>query len=150
MLFILDRNLNVVETLSNVGDLSKIIPYYDDVYTQDLPTGAETFEFTTAANTRKAQHLNVGNYIAFKDDKDYKLFNIISIDETHDQNFEKTVYCEMAGIELINTVVRPMEVNNCNLRKLMETILELTDWQIGKMDASFTEIIDFKISQELP
>ena len=53
-LFILDKNFNVLGTLSNTGDFSKIIPYYEDLYTQDLTTGAEVFEFTTSSYSRNS------------------------------------------------------------------------------------------------
>lgn len=147
MLFVLDKNFNVMETLSNVGDFSKIVPYFEDVHTQDLATGAETFQFSTSANSPKSQHLTIGNYVAFKSGKHFKLFNIISIEETHDEDFDKLVYCEMAGIELINQVVRPMEVTGANIKKFMDAILQQTDWQIGIIDASFTDIHDFEFKE---
>lgn len=148
MLFILNKKLDVVEILSNKGDYSKITPYFDDLYKQDLHSGAETFNFSTFADSKKAQHLTIGNYICFKDDDgEYKLFNIINIEETHDDYFIKEVYCEMAGIELINSIVRPMKINSANLRKYASSILEGTDWQVGIVDMSFTELMDFETTE---
>ena len=146
-LFILDKNFNVLGTLSNNGDFSKIIPYYEDLYTQDLVTGAETFEFTTSSYSKNSQYLTVGNYVAFKYNSEYKLFNIVSIEENHEETLEKTVYCEMAGIELINQVVRPMKVVNNSVKKFLESILFQTDWQLGKIDAGFTQVMDFEITE---
>ena len=143
-LFILDKNFNVLGTLSNTGDFSKIIPYYEDLYTQDLTTGAEVFEFTTSSYSRNSQYLTIGNYIAFKYNNEYKLFNIISIEENHEETLEKTVYCEMAGIELINEIIRPIKILNSSLRKFLTTILEGTEWQLGKIDAGFTQVFDFE------
>ena len=146
MLFILDKSYEVVGSLNHDGDLSKITTYFDDKYVQDLGTGAETFQFSTMANTKQAQHLIAGNYIAFKEDGEFKLFNIIQIEETHEDVFIKTVYCEMAGIELINEIIRPIKILNSSLRKFLNTILEETEWQLGKMDAGFTQVYDFEVS----
>ncbi|MBP3929115.1 MAG: phage tail protein, partial [Peptostreptococcaceae bacterium] len=147
MISILDKSLNVLEVLSLKGDYSKNTPYFDDLYTQDLTTGAETYEFTVEADSLKAQHLSVANYIAFKENDEYKLFNIISIEEKHENTFEKTVYCEMAGIELINQVVRPMIVNGANVRSFLNNILSYTEWKVGKVDITLDTIADFNISE---
>lgn len=146
MLFILNKSYEVVGTLNSKGDLSKITTYFDDKYTQDLGTGAETFQFSVAANSTQAQHLVSGNFVAFKENDEFKLFNIINIEETHEEIFMKEVYCEMASIELINKIVRPMEVLNSSLRKFLESILEDTEWQLGKMDIGFTQVYDFKVT----
>lgn len=146
MLFILNKSHEVVGSLNSNGDLSKITTYFDDKYVQDLGTGAETFEFSTMADMEQAQHLVAGNFIAFKEDGEFKLFNIIQIEEVHEEVFTKTVYCEMAGIELINEIIRPMKVLNSSLRKFLTTILEETEWQLGKLDAGFTQVHDFEIT----
>lgn len=124
MLFILNKSHEVVGSLNSNGDLSRITTYFDDKYVQDLGTGAETFEFSTMADTEQAQHLVAGNFIAFKEDGEFKLFNIIQTEEVHEEIFTKTVYCEMAGIELINEIIRPMKILNSSLRKFLTTILE--------------------------
>lgn len=144
MLFILDKSHEVVGSLNSNGDLSRITTYFDDKYVQDLGTGAETFEFSTVADTEQAQHLVAGNFVAFKEDGEFKLFHIIQIEETHDDTFIKTCYCEMAGIELINEIIRPMKILNSSLRKFLTTILEGTEWQLGKLDAGFTQVFDFE------
>lgn len=146
MLFILNKSHKVVGSLNSSGDLSKITTYFDDSYVQDLGTGAETFQFSTLADNEESQHLVVGNFIAFKEEDEFKLFNIIQIEETHEDSFIKTVYCEMASIELINEIIRPMKVLNSSLRKFLNSILAETDWQLGKMDAGFTQVYDFEIS----
>lgn len=146
MLFILDKSHEVVGSLNSNGDLSRITTYFDDAYVQDLGTGAETFTFSTMADTDQAQYLVAGNFIAFKDNGEFKLFNIIQIEESHEEVFTKTVYCEMAGVELINEIIRPMKVQNSSLRKFLTTILEGTEWQLGKMDASFTQVYDFDVT----
>ena len=146
MLFILDRKNEVVGSLNSNGDLSRIATYFDDEYVQDLGTGAETFKFSTLADNEQSEYLVVGNSIAFKHDGDFKLFTIIQIEETHEDTFIKTVYCEMAGIELINEIIRPMKVLNSSLRKFLTSILEGTEWQLGILDTRFTDVYDFEIT----
>lgn len=146
MLFILNKSHEVVGSLNSNGDLSRITSYFDDSYVQDLATGAETFQFSTLADNKESQHLVVGNFIAFREQGEFKLFNIIQIEETHEDTFIKNVYCEMASVELINEIIRPMKVLNSSLLKFLNTILGQTEWQLGKMDAGFTQVYDFEIT----
>ena len=137
MLFILNSDLQIINTLSLKGVITQgYTPYFDDYHTQALDTGAETFEFKTIANSKESENLVAGNYIAFRDDNgDDKLFNIIETSETRgNEGFIKYVYCEMHGIELRNSVVRPMEITNASVEKFAETLLEGSDWSLGKVE----------------
>ena len=145
MIFILDKSMNIRDTLSNSGEISHITPFFDDIYTSYLETGAETYQFSTLANTKESQHLIVGNHIAFQYEDEYKLFTITEIEETHDENFIKTVYCEMAGLKLINKIIRPIEFKSTNLRKFLEEILSDTDWNIGALDIGLNNVCDIEI-----
>ena len=145
MIFILDKSMNIRDSLSNSGEISHITPFFDDIYTSYLETGAETYQFSTLANTKESQHLIVGNHIAFQYEDEYKLFTITEIEETHDENFIKTVYCEMAGLKLINKVIRPMTFSSTNLRKFLEEILSDTDWNIGVLDIGLNNVCDIEI-----
>lgn len=146
MLFILDKNLKIVDTLSNDGELGVTAPFFDDEYKQFLETGAETFSFSTMANIVEAQHIVVGNYVAFVYRNETKLFHITEVEEVHEQEFIKTVYCEVTGIELINEIVRPMTINSCNVSRLLDSLISSTEWQRGVVDSSITEIKDIVIS----
>lgn len=87
----------------------------------------------------------VGNHIAFQYEDEYKLFTITEIEETHDENFIKTVYCEMAGLKLINKIIRPIEFKSTNLRKFLEEILSDTDWNIGLIDIGLNNVCDIEV-----
>lgn len=145
MLFILNKNYEVVESLNSRGNMAVITPYFDDEYVQDLATGAETFTFSTLADSIQSQHLVVGNFIAFRYKNEYKLFNIINVEEEHTELFIKNVYCEMASIELINEIVRPMKFSG-TVRNFVNSVLRETSWQLGKIDAGFTETFDLDLS----
>lgn len=146
ILFILDKKLEVKDTLSINGDIGFTTPYFDDEFKQYLDTGAETFKFSTMANTQESQHLIVGNYIAFAYEGQHKLFQMIEIQEEHSEDFMKTVYCEMAGIELINNLVRPMTINGASIKKFVDTILADTEWQLGLLDIGVNTVHDIKIT----
>lgn len=146
MLFILNRSMEIVGSLNYKGNMSVVTPYFDDEYLQDLSTGAETFKFSTLGNSLEAQHIVVGNFIAFRYKKDYKLFNIISVDEEHDESLIKNVYCEMASIELINEIVRPMKFSG-TVRAFLESILEETTWSVGIIDIGFNQTLDLDLSE---
>ena len=77
-LFVLNGNKKVIDILSNNGS-DPSAPFFDDTYTQELDTGAESYEFTTINNPRTNITLEVGNYILFKYNGKYKLFQIIVI-----------------------------------------------------------------------
>ena len=148
MLFILNQDLQIVDVLSMKGVISKgNSVYFEDYYTQMLGTGAETFEFKTIANSKESEKLVVGNYIAFREDGEDKLFNIIETTESKSEDgFIKHVYCEMHGIELKNCVVRPMQILNASPEKFATQILEGTDWELGKVDDIGT-LLDIKIEE---
>lgn len=147
ILFILDKKLEVKDVLSTDGDIGYSTPFFDDEYKQYLDTGAETYKFSTLANAQQSQHLVVGNYIAFLYKGQHKLFQIMNIDEEHSETFIKNVYCEMAGIELINNIVRPMELKNANIKKFAQAILADTEWQIGLLDIGVNTVQDINITE---
>ena len=49
MIFILNKQEKVINILKNSGGANGAPPFFDDVYSQDLATGAETFSFSTIA-----------------------------------------------------------------------------------------------------
>ena len=146
MLLILNTSYTVVGTLARFGTTNKVTPYFDDNHVEDLSSGAETFTFSTFANTKEAYNLTVGNSIAFKVKNGYKLFQITEVTETHNEDFIKTCYCEMVGIELLNEVVRPFSSNSMNLKQFLTAILQDTDYSIGRIDSSLTLTHDIEIT----
>lgn len=124
-IFILDKNMNVIDVLSNNGDSPKS-PFFNDKYIQEMNTGAETFEFDTISNDRTSKYIVAGNYVAFKYKDKVKVFQIIETNEEHSEGLYKSCYCEIAGLELINNVVRPREIASANVRQFMEIALSDT------------------------
>lgn len=141
-IFILDKNLKIIDKFSSEGDIQNVSPFFNDIYKQYLETGAETFKFTCTKNN----NIEYGNYIAFMFDNKYKLFQISDIDETHEQNFEVEIYCEFAGIELTNEPLRARTIPSANIKQYLDTVLADVDWEVGYVDEDIADIytIDIK------
>lgn len=122
-IFVLNKNKVVVDILSNNGDCPKS-PFFNDKYEQYLDTGAETYEFSTISNERTNKYCQVGSFIAFNYQGKTKMFQITETNETHEgSSIFKTCYCEVAGIELSNYAVRPMEMQSVNVTQFLEAVL---------------------------
>lgn len=148
MLFILNRSFEVIDNLSLNGDITKMTPYYDDAFSRDLATGAETYSFDISATIPQAINVTVGNYISFKDDDDeFKLFIIIDTEEEHSTDNTKKVYCEMASIELLNNEIRPTKYSNITVESFLESILVNTSWSLGIVDKSLIDVLDIDITE---
>ena len=146
MIFILNKQERVVNILRNSGGGNQVPPFFDDVYTQDLATGAETFSFSTIAINNVANDLVVGNYVAFKDDEGlYKLFQITQTEEYHEEDMYINVYAECAGLELINKVFRARKAPSTSLRKFMEMVLDETGWNVGLIPSLVQESLDLDL-----
>ena len=145
-IFILDKSKTIVDVLSNNGD-SPQSPFFDDKYIQDLATGAETFEFTTISNNRTSKYVIAGNYVAFKFKNKIKMFQIMETKEEHEEALYKFCYCEIAGLELINNVIREREIPSANVRQFFEIALADTDWKLGIVDAALILSSNIKIDR---
>lgn len=147
MLKILDNNYQTVGILNYEGSSDKITPYFEDKHYQNLNTGAETFEFSTVGNSKQAEHLIVGNHVVFSDHEGVtKLFSIVNVEDVHDNDYIKNVYCEVCGLELINEILRPITVIGKDCRLFLQSVLQDTDWQVGYVDGRLWQPRDFEIT----
>ncbi len=140
MVFILNSSFEVLGTLSRLGTTNQVTPYFDDNHVEDLSTGAETFTFSTFAGTREGLNIQLGNFVAFKVKNGYKLFQISEVIEEHGEEHTKTAYCETAGIELINEIVRATSFPSANLKQILTYALQDTEFQVGKIDGAFADV----------
>ena len=138
MIFILNKQEKVINILKNdEGNNSN--PFYDDLLTEDLTTGAETYSFSTIAKGSLSKDLVIGNYIAFKKEGKYKLFQIVQVTSTHEEEMEISVYSECAGLLLTNNVYRSRKIPSATFRKFLESVVEGTDWNVGYIDVRLLE-----------
>lgn len=139
-IFVLNTFKLVVDILSNNGS-DPSAPFFDDTYKQELSTGAETFEFSTIANNRTSESLKIGNYVLFKYDGKYKLFQIMETEDEHSEGKRIiTVYAEMAGMKLLNDYCEPFRIEG-NFIRFLEKVLQDTDWQVGNYDEAILDNI---------
>ncbi|WP_343348628.1 phage tail spike protein [Terrisporobacter petrolearius] len=145
--FILDRNKNVIDYLSNNG-VSPDAPFFDDVYIQELSNGVETYEFSTLSNTRTSEALELGNYVVFKYDNNYKMFQIMDLEDDHKDGKQIiNCYCEMAGLELLTDYCEPFSIEG-NVELFFNTVLQDTNWSLGGYSSSLaTNIQQVKVDK---
>ena len=148
MLFVLNRQEKVINILKNHGNNSSLSPYFDDNLVEMLNTGAETFSFSTIAQGNLFKDLVVGNYIAFKKGKSYKLFQIVQVETRHEDEMIISVYCECAGLDLINKIFRARTINSCSLRKFIDALVEDTGWNTGLIDISLQKTFDLELEDD--
>lgn len=144
-IYILNQDEKVVGTLTSEAHNIMATPFFEDQYTLDLETGAETFSFQTFANSPQTKNIVVGNYVAFKFKGDFKLFRITETTDEHNEEFIVTAYCEMAGIELINEVMKPRSIASTTLKQFVTTCLMDTDWQVGSIDPNIVDVYTIEL-----
>ena len=105
--------------------------FYDDLYTMDLSTGVESFEFTT-----NVTDVDENCYVMFYYHNQYKLFQIIEIEQQHSEGkIESNIYAESSCLELLNSVIRPFK-GEFNAISFLEYVLDGTSWKIGECSTS--------------
>ena len=86
-------------------------PYYEDMYTQELDTGADTFQFSTISNSYTQDLLEVGKYVGFMYNGKFQLFAITSLEYSHNEGYKTIgVYAEGIGFELLEVYMERPEI----------------------------------------
>ena len=129
-IFILDKNLKTYKVLTVNGKNS----FFNDIYTRDNETSAESFEFST-----NIEDISESEYVMFLYHDEYKLFQIIDIEQEHNEGkIIATIYGEGASLELLNSVVRPLN-GEFNAKNFFEQLLEDTEWELGIISDSLLD-----------
>ena len=110
-IFVLDKNYNKIGTLSNQG-VKPLAPYFNDLFVQDLETGADTYEFSTISNSYTQGCIEIGNHIMFAYRNRNELFTITSIEHSHSEGYKTVgVYAESVGFELLDIYMEKPKVS---------------------------------------
>ncbi|HBI92591.1 MAG TPA: hypothetical protein DDY58_09215, partial [Terrisporobacter glycolicus] len=149
-LYVFDRNKNIIGFISNNGSAST--PFFNDKFTQILSTGAETFEFDVVADDKTNTLLIEGNYVMFEYNGSYKMFQIMTA-EDDDSSYQiiKSCYCEIVGLELLNSYVRPCTIRG-DIVTFFNVILQDSNWKLGKYSpvlANISKDIDITESKSI-
>ncbi|MGU9269753.1 phage tail spike protein [Clostridium perfringens] len=148
MIFILNRNEKVINVLKEYSGAEGSPTFFDDVFSQELSTGAETFQFSTLDINYISSDLVVGNYVAFQDqDKNFKLFQITQVETYHEDSLYIRVFAECAGLELLNSVFRSRNLVSCNLERFVRSVTEDTSWTLGSLFICNTSL-DLELDNE--
>ncbi|MDK0668824.1 phage tail spike protein [Clostridium perfringens] len=148
MIFILNRNEKVINVLKEYSGAEGSPTFFDDVFSQELSTGAETFQFSTLDINYISSDLVVGNYVAFQDqDKNFKLFQITQVETYHEDSLYIKVFAECAGLELLNSVFRSRNLVSCNLERFVKSVTEDTSWTLGSLFICSTSL-DLELDNE--
>lgn len=136
-LYILDNTKKLIKIINTINTIS--IKVYDDTYTSELLTGAETYTVSFKVSYQDQPIFLEGNYIGFYWQDNFKLMQIkktTSIEHIDDVTI--TVYAEFIGIELYNSYVDKF-VADGNATKLLETILMDTNYKVGYVSPSLDQ-----------
>lgn len=128
-IFILDQHLKTKLILSINGSNT----FFKDLYDLDLSTGTESYEFSTTA-----EDIEESDYIMFLYKGDYKLFQIIDIEQEHREGkIITSVYGESACLELLNDVAPVMAGPQVmNAVQFVHHVLDGSEWQLKKYSSS--------------
>ena len=138
-IFILDKGYNQLGMLSNEG-ANPQAPYFDDLYVQELETGADTFEFTTLSTSASESMLEIGNHIVFNFNNRQRLFAISTLELEHANGMNVIrVYAEGVGFQLLETYMGEFgededgdgEIDSgeyLTYGQFLERVLADTDW----------------------
>ena len=138
-IFILDKNLKTYKVLTINGRNS----FFDDIYIRDNDTSTESFEFST-----NIEDISESDYVMFLYHNEYKLFQIIDIEQEHNEGkMVATIYGESASLELLNSVVRAFN-GEWDCLSFFNHILEETEWEIGYFsDELKTKVVNVNLDK---
>jgi hypothetical protein len=109
-IFVLNKNYKQIGVLSNQG-ANPQAPYYEDLYMQELDTGADTYQFSTVSTPYTQDLLELGNHIMFTYKNRNELFTITSIEYSHNEGYKTIgVYAEGIGFELLEVYMERPEI----------------------------------------
>ena len=111
-IYIFPKNVGrgAIGVLSNQG-ANPQAPYYDDLYIQELDTGADTFQFSTVSNRYTQDLLEIGNVVGFHYNNRFEFFTITSLEYSHYEGYKTIgVYAEGIGFELLDIFMEKPKV----------------------------------------
>lgn len=113
IVYFCDRELNICATAST--HLPNSIRIISDDKTDDLESGVKTFNLSVILDDKTRELIRgkccVGNFVLRSADDGNEFYTIIETE--HDTNTDEfTMYCEDAGLDLLNTIVPALTSSN--------------------------------------
>ncbi len=145
IIHILDKYENVTGVLSDEAPFS--CPFFDDVHTENIRLGTNSFEFSVPANHEMADKIKVEGSVIFPNiDGKLQMFKIKDIEETTDDSgYVKRITSEHIAIsDLLTDVVRPTTFTVGSLDGAVNYILRDTEYKLGDWFYSENQEITFE------
>lgn len=109
-IFVLNKGGSKIGVLSNQG-AKPPAPFFDDLFTQELETGADTYYFSSISNSSTESLFAIGNKIMFEYNNKQRLFTIASIEYEHKEGQKIIgVYAEGIGFELLDVFMKKPKI----------------------------------------
>ena len=147
IVYFCDREFNISATAST--HLPDSIRILSDTKTDDLESGVKTFEFTVVLDDTNRdlirENCTTGNFVLRSSDNENEFYTII---ETELNANEYKMYCEDAGLDLLNTVVPSLTSENSHtLTWYINYYISGTGWEIG-LDESPSNVLSLNWDSE--
>lgn len=142
ILYTLNRNEEIVGILSNEGDNN----FLSSAILKEEENGGNTFDFEVSSLSSEVEHIKEENYVLFKDlTKEWHMFIIKEIEELHNEQTVKSVYCESANQELLDSIYEgEMKGAKGTAREFLMLALQNTRWEIGSLDNTTSMIFPYE------
>jgi phage minor structural protein len=145
-LLIFDYAENLVAVLGP-NDLDT--PFYDCVHLEQLNL-ENSLSFKIPASNPKAQYIIQGNLVAFLDlDGYFQLFEIKIIDEIHELQLTKEVFCEHQILELLDEILWSDWERGQTATKILSVILAGTRWSVGQVTVGGTADLNMELQTKM-
>ena len=134
IIFLMDQHERVIGTLSNEAETA--CPYFNDKLSEDLETGAESYEFYVPADHPDAENIKENGFILRMGFHGKLMqFQISRIEEVRNgESIQLFVYTEFSWSELNGNIIRPYSLPGTDIRTAAEYALSGTRWTPGELD----------------
>lgn len=138
IVYFADRNQNVMGQASTSLPFGLII--VDDNKTEDIETGVASFDLTINYEAKDRLNLEqmteAGNYVFRSSGKDAECYTIIDA-ETDAKAKERHLYCEDAGLDLLNIICGEFEADSAhNIAWYIEQFAGSSGFEVGTNEIS--------------
>lgn len=142
-LYVTDNNLKLQIVLSNNNNpmSSGACPYYNCVHTEQL-NKMSTLTFDIPSDNESSYYVKSGNCVYYRDYdniNEIQLFEIIRVEENHNNVPIKNVYCELKVFELIDAWVDGYSVTGVSFETALTDTLGISRWKTGIVQVGGTK-----------
>ena len=126
MIFVFDRELNVIHSTSNPEDLisGEVIEQIN---------GEHSCTITVPWNNTTQELYKEFNHIGFMLDGRFMVYTIRQLFDIKDGNADREIYCEHLSYELAGDIVEDRRVDNGTAYDIISRILSGTTWRVGNI-----------------